>query len=213
MAGKWNLENGMYAYLLFIRFICYAVHLFLIYLPFCLFICRLHYWEEALLPRDPRWWKAWALLFVLVHIWWDNAPYLFGWVKHNLCCSNGQLRRVVAGYWTCSGHWVFVYHWDVLNCLRWWYYLYVFYCCDQCPFCGSQTFPWQRNTRYIYFCTVLIYEEEKKHCKTKLIYQPNAHLVPRNKLIISQVTWWPLLRVYVPVEFNRKDFMWIHSII
>ncbi len=89
MAGKWNLENGMYAYLQSIHLICYAVHLFLIYLPFCLFICRLHYWEEALLPRDPRWWKAWALLFVLVHIWWDNAPYLFGWVKHNLCCSEG----------------------------------------------------------------------------------------------------------------------------
>lgn len=66
--------------------------------------CRLHYWEEALLPRDPRRWRAWALLFVLVHVWWVNAPYLSGWVKHNLCCSNGQLRWVMAGYWTCSGH-------------------------------------------------------------------------------------------------------------
>lgn len=59
----------------------------------CMFIltfihfCRLHYWEEALLPRDPRWHRAWALLFDLIHIWWDKAPYLFRWVEHNSCCS------------------------------------------------------------------------------------------------------------------------------
>jgi hypothetical protein len=58
-----------------------------VYVYIHIYFCRLHYWEESLLPRDPSWHRAWALLFDLIHIWWDKAPYRFRWVEHNSCCS------------------------------------------------------------------------------------------------------------------------------
>lgn len=145
-------------------------------------------------------------MLVLVHIWWDNAPYFFGWVEHRLCCSNGQLRRVMTGYWTCSGHFFSTVgmFWIVWDCFD--------------SICMFSTVA--LNDRFVdlslflnnailviyIFVRFLIYEGTK-HCKTKLIYQPNAHLVPRHKLILSQVTQWPLLCVNVSVDFNRKDFV------